>query len=172
MQLVVKINDRRSMEPWFAHPSDAFKRVCTLLDPCHQIKLLRNHFAKVAYFLEDNNEKVSWSYIKELHKIQEDVGWRFGNKVSAKHMQWERMKMKVSPAVQVFSRSVADALDLLRIDLEMPQFQESAPTSRFLRIINDLFDLCNSRTPVALECKAALIPAKKTPLGGSSGLYL
>ena len=160
-QLGATIDDPHSMEPWFAHPSDASKRVCTLLDPCHQIELMRNHFATVAYFLDDNNEKVSWSYIEELHKIQEDVGWRFGNKVSGKHMQWERMKMKVSPAVQVFSRSVADALDLLRIDLEMPQFQESAPTSRFIRIINDLFDLCNSRTPVALEYEAALIPQKR-----------
>ena len=33
-QLGAKINDLHSMEPWFAHPSDAStKRVCTLLDP-------------------------------------------------------------------------------------------------------------------------------------------
>ena len=83
-------------------------------------KTTENYFVNVAYFLDDNNEKVSWSYVKELHKIQEDVGCRFGNNVRAKDMQWERMKMKVSPAAQVFSRSMADALDLLRIDLEVP----------------------------------------------------
>jgi len=53
--------------------------------------------------------------------------------------------MKVKLAAQVFSASVADALELCKTDLQLLEFAESEPTIRFIRMINDLFDILNSR---------------------------
>ena len=52
--------------------------------------------------------------------------------------------MKVSFAAQTFSRSVANAIDHFRENLKLIEFKESAPTSKFLRKFDELFDLCNS----------------------------
>lgn len=52
--------------------------------------------------------------------------------------------MKVKPAAQLFSTSVADAIDFCRNELKYPEFADSTATTRFIRLINDLFDIFNS----------------------------
>lgn len=53
-------------------------------------------------------------------------------------------KMKVKLAAQTFSKSVADALEVCSVDLQLREFYECAPTIQFIRLINDLFDILNS----------------------------
>jgi hypothetical protein len=53
--------------------------------------------------------------------------------------------MKVNLAAQTLSTSVADAIDFCREKLNLPQFQGSKPTTDFIRIIDALFDVMNSR---------------------------
>uniref|UniRef100_A0A1B0D956 Transposable element P transposase-like GTP-binding insertion domain-containing protein n=1 Tax=Phlebotomus papatasi TaxID=29031 RepID=A0A1B0D956_PHLPP len=53
--------------------------------------------------------------------------------------------MNVQLAAQLLSNSVADALDICRTRLKLPQFVESEGTSKFLRIFNNAFDILNSR---------------------------
>jgi hypothetical protein len=60
----------------------------------------------------------------------------------------EKSPMKVTPAAQVFSESVAEAIDFSRLDLKMEAFAGSAATSDFIRKINQWFDICNSRHPM------------------------
>lgn len=43
--------------------------------------------------------------------------------------------------------------------LHLPQFSGSEPTVRFLKLIDHLFDVLNSRNPVARGFKAALRPS-------------
>lgn len=52
--------------------------------------------------------------------------------------------MKVKLAAQIFSTSVADAIDFCANDLKYSEFADSTPTTRFIRLINDLFDILNS----------------------------
>ena len=61
--------------------------------------------------------------------------------------------MKVNLAVQIFSRSVAKSLKFCREVLKLPEFSESEPTEEFLLVVNDIFDLLNSRSP---KCSAPL----------------
>jgi len=56
--------------------------------------------------------------------------------------------MKVRYASQVVSSSVADAIDWLR-DMGAPEFAGSEATTKFLRIIDAVFDFLNSRNPFA-----------------------
>ena len=67
--------------------------------------------------------------------------------------------MKVNLAAQSLSSSVADALDYCNVKLKLSQFQGSEATSKFLRIFDRLFDICNSRNSLAKNFKA---PLRKT----------
>ena len=72
------------------------------------------------------------------------LGMKFGNKISAKHIEYERNKMSVKLAAQVLSSSVADGIDFLRNEGDT-RFQNSEATVRFIRTVDCLFDLLNSR---------------------------
>ena len=54
--------------------------------------------------------------------------------------------MKVKYAAQLLSRSVSLSLKYCRENLKLEQFQGSEATEQFLLIINDIFDLMNSRS--------------------------
>ena len=64
--------------------------------------------------------------------------------------------MKVNLAAQVFSSSVADAIEFCEQNLQLPQFKGSSATVKFIRIFDPLFDVLNSRNPCAKEFKSAL----------------
>ena len=64
-------------------------------------------------------------------------GLRLGNKLKMAHVRWEKQKMKVKHAAQVFSSSVADALEYCNTQLHLPQFSGCEETVKFLRIIDE-----------------------------------
>ncbi|KAM7311771.1 hypothetical protein ISCGN_008678 [Ixodes scapularis] len=68
----------------------------------------------------------------------------------------ERQKMKVNLAAQAISSSVADALEFCNIDLKDRTFADSEATVKLIRIFDKLFDMMNSRNPVAKNFKAPL----------------
>ena len=61
------------------------------------------------------------------------------NKLTPKHINYERHKMKVYLAAQTLSESVAVAFDLAT-ELKIPEFQETKTTVLVCRINNELFD--------------------------------
>ena len=77
------------------------------------LKLGRNALADLGSFTDDENRKIEWRFIAALHEVQEEEGLKFGNKISAKHIEFERNKMSVKQAAQVLSSSVADAIVFL-----------------------------------------------------------
>ena len=64
--------------------------------------------------------------------------------------------MKVSLAAQTLSSSVADAINFLENGLQLQQFKGSESTVEFIRIVDRLFDILNSRSPVAKGFKQPL----------------
>lgn len=75
------------------------------------------------------------------------------------HIQWRKKKMKVHLAAQLFSSSVADALEYCEKDLKYPQFRGCTATVQFLLTIDAAFDVLNSRNPLGKGLKAPLKPA-------------
>ena len=140
----------------FEHPSDYTQSVYLLLDPCHMLKLMRNLLADKKALLDSDGNLIKWSYIEELHRIQKSEGLRAGNKLTDRHVGWMREKMKVSLAAQTLSSSVATALLYMKDDLKLPQFQGCEATVKFIRIIDRLFDILNSRNPIARGYKAPM----------------
>jgi len=53
--------------------------------------------------------------------------------------------MKVNLAAQTLSSSVATALEICETDLELKKFEGASATARFCKIVNDCFDLLNSK---------------------------
>lgn len=129
-------------------PRTFFKHAITedniyvIMDPCHMLKLCRNTLAEKNLYSPDGI--ISFQYIKQLNKIQDWEGFKFANKLSSSHINYNNKKMKVSLAAQTISSGVADAIDYLRLSGH-PLFQGSEATCKFIRIFDMLFDMFNIR---------------------------
>ncbi len=141
----------QSMITKFPHPtlgSDVF----IMLDPCHMLKLARNALASLGS-IHARNEAIHWKFFKNLVTVQENHGMKLANKLSSSHIKYEKNKMKVDLAAQTLSRSVADAIDFLNIVEKDPRFTNSEATVTFIRHVDYLFDVLNSRNPLGKGSK-------------------
>ena len=121
------------------------------------IKLLRNLLGDYKVLHTDNNgnhERIEWQYLEQLCSLQEDLGFSLANKLKRKHVLYKKHKMSVSLAAETFSASVADAFDFLQVNMAIEDFAGSKPTSYFIRKVDEVFDLLNSRNPFAKGHKA------------------
>ena len=124
-------------------------------DVCHMLKLARNSLADLKELEDGNGKIIKWHHIVLLHKIQEDEGLKFANKLSKGHVQFNRHKMNVKIAAQTLSSSVADAIQYLK-DAHHPSCADAEGTINFIRVVDRLFDVLNSRSPYAKGYKKPL----------------
>lgn len=122
------------------------RKISAFIDPCHAIKLIRNAFGDLGVLIDDKENKIDFKYLKLLLDLQEKEGFNLATKLSKSHVEFATQKMKVRLATQLFSNSVADALEFCESKLRLPQFQGCSPTENFIRIFNNLFDCLNSRS--------------------------
>jgi len=154
--------DLGNFSPLFLHPSDSEQHVNLLLDACHMLKLMRNLLADKKVLVDTDGNFIKWSYIEELEKLQHNEGLRAGNKLTNRHINWMRQKMKVKLAAQTLSSSVAKAMLFCLNDLNLPQFVGCEATAKYIFIIDRLFDLLNSRNPLAHGYKAPMRESNET----------
>ena len=121
-------------KPYFKHPKADYNIYATL-DICHMLKLARNSLAELKTFFTSSEERICWQYIADLADLQNNIGLHLGNKLTSRHANWQKQKMKVKLAAQTFSRSVADALQYL-LDSSTPGFQSCGATIEFIRQVN------------------------------------
>jgi len=133
-------------------------KINILYDPCHMLKLVRNTFGEIQNIIDDNNSMISWKYIEKLEHLQEMEGLHLGNKLRSMHVNFFKQKMKVRLAAQLLSASVADSLEYCETELGLNEFKGCGATARFVRTINNIFDILNSRSWVAPGYKKALCP--------------
>lgn len=89
-------------------------------------------------------------------KLQEEGNFHLANRLTRKHIQWYKNKMNVKLSVQTLSNSVATALQQLEED-DIKDFVACSATVEFIRIINDVFDILNSRNLYSYEYKQSMI---------------
>lgn len=126
---------------WLDHPHTK-EKIFIFLNPCHMVKLIRNALRTIKV-IKTEKGLIKWDYIEILQQMQEKEGLRLGNKLTKRHTSWQNEKMNVRLAVQTLSKSVSDAL--IFCSEHYPSFQQSKETSEFLCVINDAFDIMNSR---------------------------
>jgi hypothetical protein len=141
----------------FKHPSQDYY-VYVILDPCHMLKLARNALGSLLSFNDQNGGKIKWEFFHNLHVLQQHEGLKLSNRLTTQHLEFRKHKMNVRLAAQTLSSSVADAIEFLDISMKMPEFQDSQPTVLFIRTIDRLFDMLNSRNPIGKGYKQPLRP--------------
>lgn len=114
-----------------------------ILDPCHMEKLARNALATKGVFYDTENGKIEWRFIESLHKFSKQNFFPM-HKLSKKHIQWNRNQMNVRLAVQTLSESVAKSIEFL-MDQGHPEFADAGATIKFIRTMNTLFDIFNTK---------------------------
>ncbi|GBO37286.1 hypothetical protein AVEN_219725-1 [Araneus ventricosus] len=82
------------------------------------LKLVRNTFGEKRCLF--SSEIIDWKYVEALHKLQESDSVHLGNKLRGGHIKFSKQKMKVKLAAQLFSSSVADAIDYCHNKLNPP----------------------------------------------------
>ena len=145
-----------SLQAYFPHPCDPEAKIYVFLDAGHMIKLVRNTMSDWKVLKDKDGKDIRWQYLIELEKLQESEGLRLANKLRSAHINWKPQKMKVNLAAQALSSSVADALEYCEGKLKLPQFQGCGPTVQFIRVFDRLFDVLNSRNPLARNFKAPI----------------
>lgn len=136
-------------------------KIFVIFDACHMLKLARNYLGTKKTLFDVDDNCINWNYIVELEKFQSESKINLGNKLNKTHIQWERKKMSVRLACETLSNSVADSIDLLR-EREVEAFQGSEPTTRFIRRINNIFDILNSMYEDAIGFKRPISPETET----------
>ena len=145
----------KDLDGSFDHPAVTGGKIYVILDICHMLKLARNAFADMHIFVTPGGEKISWEYIRELHRAQQKDILHLGNKLKAKHVQWQNHKMKVSVAAQTLSHSVYAAITFLR-NLKLKEFKDSKPTSDFILLVNNMFGILRSKSKFGKNYKKQL----------------
>jgi hypothetical protein len=135
-----------AVQSMFPNPSNPTKTVGAVYDIVHMMKLWRNLLAQCGQIKWEFGI-IDWKFIRALYFVQSTEKIVAANKLDRTHIEFERHKMKVKFAVQASSSSVADAIDFCRIDLKDPQFQGSEGTCHFIRQLDSVFDILNSRHP-------------------------
>ena len=142
------------------HPTTG-EEVFIILDPCHMLKLARNALAHLGTIVDAEGNAIRWQHIEELQKLQELEGLNLGNKLSSNHLKFQKHKMNVRLAAQTLSSSVANAIEFLDKSTKLPSFCNSHGTVKFIHTIDRLFDILNSRNPIAKGFKTPLRPKNK-----------
>ncbi len=147
--------DIKNLKGSFPHPCRPDLKVYVVLDICHMIKLARNALGDLKIFKMPSGETVSWGFVEALYEIQQQDILHLANKLKTKHIQWHRHKMKVSVATQTLSASVAAAITFLR-NIKVENFMGSKSTSDFIPLMNNLFDILNSKSKFGKQYKAPI----------------
>jgi len=61
---------------------------------------MRNTLAEKGILLNERGEEVKWKYIVKLEKLQLNERLKAGNKLTQRHINWIKQKMKVNIAAQ------------------------------------------------------------------------
>lgn len=131
------------MKPFFINPVDS-KKVHIFLDACHMLKLARNCIASEKFMCHrPSNSTISWQFFERLESCRSRNDF-VCHKLTKKHMQWYRAQMDVRLAAQTLSDSVANAMEHLMGE-GVRSFQHCEGTIEFIRTMNKVFDIFNSK---------------------------
>lgn len=134
--------------PYFI--STGGNKIFTFADTPHLLKLLRNHFLDKGFNLD--GQYIGSRPVARLLDLQGvDIGIAY--RITPEHFppRGSPKRQNVKKAAQIFSNSVSAALLRLLNLTSTGQFtmpDETKATAEFLKLINDWFDIFNTRRPI------------------------
>lgn len=134
--------DPKNIIPFFHHPVDD-SLVCIMLDNCHMLKLLRNLLGDRKKINDRLRSPIEWKYFELLETCR--VNSKFvTHRLNKRHLQYNRNRMNVWLAAETLSTSVASSMSHL-MESGDTNFQNAESTIHFIKQINDLFDVMNTK---------------------------
>ena len=127
-----------------------------VLDVCHLLKLVRNCWGDFKTLVDGEGNAIRWTLIENLNDLQASSGLHLANKLRSQHIDWRSNKMKTCLAAQTLSKSVAKSISYCDKIKNIPEFRDSDGTVNFVHVMNDLFDLLNSKSKFGKGSKAPL----------------
>lgn len=128
-------------EAYILDPTNRDHRIYITLDAAHMLKLIRNCLGS-RNLVDSDGKSIQWNFIELLYNTQKNLTYNLGNKLTKEHMEWTCRKMSVRLAGETISGSVADSIEFMSTKSET--FKNSEGTVKFIRIVNDVFDVMNS----------------------------
>ncbi|XP_004640377.1 DNA transposase THAP9 [Octodon degus] len=139
----------------FQHPSSSSQQIAYFFDSCHLLELIRNAFQSFQS-IQFVNDTAHWQHLVELVVLgEQELSSMEG--IPSKLANFKNHVLKMNCAAQLFSESVAKALEYL-LSLGLPPFQNCIGTIHFLRLSSNLFDIFNSRNCYGKGFKRPLLP--------------
>lgn len=133
--------DFETDDAYILDPVNVNHKIYILLDPAHMLKLIRNCLG-TRNLINADGEVIEWEYIKLLYETQQNLAFNLSNKITKEHIEWQSKKMNVRLASETISNSVADSIEFLSTKFEY--FKNAKATVKFIRMINNTFDVMNS----------------------------
>lgn len=125
---------------YFMSPTYPDQKIYTILDPPHNLKLVRKYFWTNEIY--HNDQLIDWNLLETLVEKQAADNFNLCNKLTKHHMNWSQKPMNVQLAAQTISNSSADALEQLRKD-GYEEFRNSQESEEFIRFFNNGYDVLN-----------------------------
>lgn len=94
--LGARMNPGDDFRPSFSIPEYPVEDIFVVYDACHMLKLVKNSLHDLQIIMAGGMDQVRWDHIVQLHKIQDAVGLRLGNRLTKRHVLYANHKMKVS----------------------------------------------------------------------------
>lgn len=145
-----------NMKPFITNPFNDTK-ICCLLDACHMTKLIRNALGELKQIFHPEHGKIKWEYIERLVNAKYKHNF-ISHKLTKRHLEFNlnnRNKMNVRLAVETFSNSTSMSMYYLQQN-QVAGFKKSTPTYVFIKYMNILFDIFNSKKVVPNSFKGAI----------------
>ncbi|XP_040335568.1 DNA transposase THAP9 isoform X2 [Herpailurus yagouaroundi] len=147
--------DGDNMKCTFQHPSSSSQQIAYFFDSCHLLRLIRNAFQNFQS-IQFINGTAHWQHLVDLVALGDQELANI-ERLPRKLANLKNHVLKTNCAAQLFSENVASALECL-LSLGLPPFQNCIGTVHFLRLINNLFDIFNSRNCYGKGLKGPLLP--------------
>lgn len=141
-KLNVGIDDTKSN--FFKHPVDTSLKIFVYADVPHLLKLARNHLLDHGFNI--GADVINADYWENLLNIS-STELTFAHKLTEQHLNLKgSMRQRVRPAAQIFSNSIAKAMEYCGNNGLMPRNSNWKKASEIVQLFNDWFDLFNART--------------------------
>lgn len=133
-----------NIKSWFSHPANPELKIYIFFDACHLLKNMRGALHSFGQ-MQGSFGVAKWRDIENLERLQSSEGLRAANKLTKNHIRFSKQKMNVKLAAQTLSASVGTGLEFAQLR-GCEGFEDCDGTISFVKMVDQLFDIFNSRT--------------------------
>lgn len=151
-----------NVKPFFYLQGDT-RKTFIILDPSHMLKLARNLIGNASVLTDETGGRIEWSYFEKLEEFRVHRGFTLAHKMNKRHMHWKNFAMNVQVAAQTMSNSVANSMQHL-MDAKHEEFSDAFATIRFIKYVNNVFDISNSLLKKPSNFKSPINPLTATEI--------